>query len=78
MCATRWQLCVRVLARGREWGRADCCCAPAPTSVSACWDEQYLRLVYVASDDKCLRNDYTACNTDMWNQVGALLWRELI
>jgi len=41
---------------------------PAKTSVRLCWTKEALVVKYDAADDTYLRNDYSECNSDTYNQ----------
>lgn len=41
---------------------------PAETRVGGCWDEHGLALLYIAEEDPFLRNDYSKCNSETYNQ----------
>jgi hypothetical protein len=41
---------------------------PARTAISLCWTPRFLFLRYHARDDLLLRNDYSTCNSETYNQ----------
>ena len=45
---------------------------PARTAISLCWTPDNLLLEYDCQDDVLLRNDFSGCNSPMYNQVNAL------
>lgn len=43
-------------------------CAPASTYVEMCYTEEFLRLKYLAAGDPFLKNTYTTCDSETYNQ----------
>lgn len=41
---------------------------PQATQVGLCWDDLYLHVQFNAMDDKLLKNTYSQCNQETWNQ----------